>query len=203
MPKREVPFDVLVSGRGLLTELPKGATVGTGSLRRRAQLLHARPDLEMRDIRGNVDTRLAKLAAGEFDAIVLAQAGLLRLQLDKHITQIFEPSIVLPAVGQGALGIETRADDRADASAGGNARSCGVPCRRAGRTGTLGRTAWRLLGAGAPAHSEPGQRLRLDAVVLSADGRNDCSSGEKQTQHPWQILVAASPMHCWPPARAS
>jgi hydroxymethylbilane synthase len=180
VPPRETPFDVLVSRHGLLTELPKGATVGTGSLRRRAQLLHARPDLEMRDIRGNVDTRLAKLAAGEFDAIVLAQAGLLRLQLDKHITQIFDPSIVLPAVGQGALGIETRADDRAtrapvetldhaESHAAVLAERALLAALRGGCLAPVG--AW--------ARSEPGQRLRLDAVVLSADGSQRlCEQGE-------------------------
>ena len=87
--------------------------VGTGSLRRRAQLLNHRHDLEMRDIRGNVDTRLRKLREGHYEAIVLAQAGLDRLGLTKHITQILPLGLMLPAVGQGALGIEARADDAA------------------------------------------------------------------------------------------
>ena len=88
--------------------------IGTGSLRRRAQLLHYRNDLEMRDIRGNVDTRLRKLREGQFEAIVLAQAGLLeRLSFSDRITQILPLSLMLPAVGQGALGIEAREVDAA------------------------------------------------------------------------------------------
>jgi hydroxymethylbilane synthase len=104
--------DVLVSERfDSLELLPPGAVVGTGSLRRRAQLLNHRDDLEMRDIRGNVDTRLRKLREGHYEAIILAQAGLVRLELAKHITEILPLHLMLPAVGQGALGIETRADD--------------------------------------------------------------------------------------------
>ena len=86
--------------------------MGTGSLRRRAQLLHIRPDLQVRDIRGNVDTRLRKVAAGDYDAAILAQAGLERLRLAEHIAQRLPTSMFLPAVGQGALGLETRSDDR-------------------------------------------------------------------------------------------
>ncbi|MEX0641575.1 MAG: hydroxymethylbilane synthase, partial [Pirellulales bacterium] len=110
VPERESPRDVLISRHGLLLDrLPAAATVGTGSLRRRAQLLHARADLVMRDVRGNVDTRLKKLADGEFDALVLAHAGLVRLGLDDQITEILKPARMLPAVGQGALAIEARA----------------------------------------------------------------------------------------------
>ena len=114
VPARAPVCDVLIAGRwASLDELPPGAVVGTGSLRRRAQLLHVRRDLQMRDIRGNVDTRLRKLRAGEFDAIVLAQAGLERLGLADQITQVLPLDIALPAVGQGALGIESRTDDAA------------------------------------------------------------------------------------------
>ncbi len=91
--------------------LPKGAVVGTGSLRRQSQLLHARPDLRMEDIRGNVDTRLRKLDEKQYDAIVLAEAGLRRLELSDRITFILPGSLILPAIGQGALGLETRTDD--------------------------------------------------------------------------------------------
>jgi hydroxymethylbilane synthase len=112
VPERAAVADVLVSDRFDSVEmLPPGAVVGTGSLRRRAQLLHHRSDLEMRDIRGNVDTRLRKLREGQFEAIVLAQAGLERLGLAKHIWQVLPPEMMLPAVGQGALGIESREDD--------------------------------------------------------------------------------------------
>jgi hydroxymethylbilane synthase len=88
------------------------AIVGTGSLRRKAQLLHVWPDLQFKDIRGNVETRLRKLEQGECDALVLAEAGLRRLGLERHIDRVFPFDIMLPAIGQGALGLETRADDR-------------------------------------------------------------------------------------------
>ena len=94
-----------------LENLPQGAKVGTSSLRRRAQLLHARPDLDIRSLRGNVNTRLRKLDEEHFDAIVLAVAGLKRLGFGDKITQVNSPQICLPAVGQGALAIETRAAD--------------------------------------------------------------------------------------------
>lgn len=94
-----------------LENLPHGAKVGTSSLRRRAQLLHARPDLDIRSLRGNVNTRLRKLDEEHFDAIVLAVAGLKRLGFGDKITQVISPQICLPAVGQGALAIETRATD--------------------------------------------------------------------------------------------
>jgi hydroxymethylbilane synthase len=118
VPERAAVADVLVSERfDSIAALPPGAVVGTGSLRRRAQLLHHRSDLEMRDIRGNVDTRLRKLREGQYDAIVLAQAGLERLGFAKHITQILPLGLMLPAVGQGALGIETRENDAATRAA--------------------------------------------------------------------------------------
>lgn len=111
---RETPDDVLISRDGLsLRDLPHGAHVGSGSPRRRAQLLAARPDLQLTNIRGNVDTRLRKTAEGEFDAIVLAAAGLIRLDRLAEATEILSPEVILPAVGQGVLAIETRADDSA------------------------------------------------------------------------------------------
>jgi len=114
VPPRESPFDVLISRTcSVLRDLPPGAVIGTGSLRRQAQLLHARPDLVIHGVRGNVDTRLKKLDAGEYDALVLAEAGLKRLGLAGGVAEVFGPAIMLPAVGQGALGIETRAHDQA------------------------------------------------------------------------------------------
>jgi hydroxymethylbilane synthase len=105
--------DVLIASKSARFEdLPPAARLGTGSLRRRAQLLHLRPDLQICDIRGNVDTRLRKLHADDFDALVLAQAGLERLGLTGQITQQLPIAAVLPAPGQGALGLETRSDDR-------------------------------------------------------------------------------------------
>ncbi len=99
-----------------LAELPSGAVVGTGSLRRRAQVLRYRPDLRVEGLRGNVDTRLRKLDEGRYDAIVLAVAGLTRLGLAERITEALPAEVMLPAVGQGALGIETRSDSEAAAA---------------------------------------------------------------------------------------
>jgi hydroxymethylbilane synthase len=108
IPEREDPRDALVGRR--LEDLPPGARVGTGSLRRAAQLRALRPDLQIEDIRGNVDTRLRKLDEGRYDAIVLASAGLRRLGLESRITEVFDPGVMCPAVGQGALAVETRDD---------------------------------------------------------------------------------------------
>src|SRR3989475_1501065 len=107
--EREDVRDALISRDGLkLDQLPSGARIGTSSLRRQAQLRHYRSDLEMVDMRGNVDTRLAKLAQGDYHAIVLAKAGLDRLGKAEQISEIVPPEICLPAAGQGAIGIETR-----------------------------------------------------------------------------------------------
>lgn len=112
IPAREDPRDVLVAPRHrTLAALPDGATVGTSSLRRAASLLAVRPDLRIVPLRGNVDTRLRKVDAFEADAIVLARAGLVRLGLEGRATEVLEPEISLPAVGQGALGIESRLED--------------------------------------------------------------------------------------------
>jgi hydroxymethylbilane synthase len=112
VPLRESVVDALVTKlAGSLDELPAGARVGTGSLRRQAQLKHLRSDLEVARIRGNVDTRLRKLDEGEYDAVLLAAAGLRRLGWAERITEVLEPPKMLPAVGQGALGIECREED--------------------------------------------------------------------------------------------
>ncbi len=112
VPMREDPRDVLISRNGLaLSQLPAGARVGTSSLRRQAQLLHYRPDLKIEMLRGNLDTRLRKLREGRFDAIVLASAGLRRLQWTESATEYLPMEVCLPAIGQGALGIEARCDD--------------------------------------------------------------------------------------------
>lgn len=172
VPERESPGDVLVSVKFKdVSLLPAGARIGTGSLRRRTQLLHGRPDLVIEDIRGNVDTRLQKLDDGEFDAIVLAQAGLTRLGLAEHITQVLPKEMMLPAVGQGALGIEIRAADQ-------RAQEAVRPLDHAETHATV--VAERALLAelrggclapvGAWGRVEAGQLL-LDAVVLSSDGK--------------------------------
>jgi hydroxymethylbilane synthase len=111
--KREDPRDVLISRDGLLLkDLPQGAKIGTSSLRRQAQLLHFRDDFEMIPLRGNLDTRLKKLRTMNLHGIILAYAGVKRLGLEERITEIIPAEISLPAIGQGALGIETREDDR-------------------------------------------------------------------------------------------
>jgi len=168
---RASPWDVLVSnGPSSLTDLPKGARIGTGSFRRQAQLRHLRPDLQVEDIRGNVDTRLRKLDEGQFDAIVLADAGLTRLELTQRIAQVFSAEQMLPAVGQGALGIECRADDASTQSAlqpldDRKTRLAVVAERsllahlRGGCLAPVGAWARKVQ-----------QKLQLSAVVLSLDG---------------------------------
>ncbi|WP_211227170.1 hydroxymethylbilane synthase [Saccharospirillum impatiens] len=112
--EREDPTDAFVSNQfAHVNDLPKGAVVGTSSLRRQAQLLAARPDLQIRFLRGNVGTRLGKLDAGDYDAIILASAGLRRLKLEERIRHTLDTDLCLPAVGQGAVGIEIRAGDQA------------------------------------------------------------------------------------------
>lgn len=112
--ERENPFDAFVSNQYLtLDDLPQGARLGTSSLRRKSQIQAYRPDLTIIDLRGNVGTRLGKLDAGEYDAIILAAAGLKRLQLESRIKQILPADLSLPAVGQGALGLECRSNDQA------------------------------------------------------------------------------------------
>src|ERR687886_1219277 len=116
-PEREDPRDALVLRAGAdaegasLKSLAAGAVVGTSSLRRIAQLKHLRPDLRIKDLRGNVDTRLRKLDEGEYDALILASAGLRRLGLAERISAAIEQEEMLSAVGQGSLGVETRSDD--------------------------------------------------------------------------------------------
>ncbi len=113
IPRREDPRDALLALRPLATieELPQNAVIGTGSIRRQAQLLALRPDLRIKDIRGNVDTRLAKLESRDFDAVVLACAGLNRLGLGQRISLRLDTALVLPAPGQGALALEIRKGD--------------------------------------------------------------------------------------------
>ncbi len=169
--KREDVHDALVAKQpGTLSALPPGTRVGTSSLRRQSQLRHHRPDLEVCELRGNVDTRVRKLEAGEYDAIVLAKAGLDRLGWSSKITEVLSTEISLPAVGQGALGIEARAKDRelldvlsqlddAETRAGVAAERSLLAELEGGCQVPLG--AWGWIDGG---------RLKLDACVLSADG---------------------------------
>lgn len=156
--------DALVGAR--LADLPPGAKVGTSALRRHAQLRALRPDLVVESIRGNVDTRLRKQEEGQYDAIVLAAAGLTRLGWQDRISEYFEPCVMCPAVGQGALAIETRAgDDRLFVLDDLNVRNAV----------TAERALLRALGGGCQvpvgAHAETsGDLLQLRAVVAHPDG---------------------------------
>lgn len=113
IPKRVDARDVLIGREGMkkLSELPEGARIGTSSVRRKAFLRAYRPDLVVKDLRGNIDTRLAAIGGGEYDAIILAAAGLIRTEQRHRIDEFVAPDILLPAPGQGALALETRADD--------------------------------------------------------------------------------------------
>ena len=173
VPEREACGDALVSAlRVTLDQLPQGAMIGTGSLRRRAQLLHVRPDLQFADVRGNVDTRLRKLAEGQFAALILAEAGLKRLGLMEHITEVLPKSIILPAIGQGALGLETREDDGPTRTAVGLLDDPQTHCAvLAERTLLATLRGGCLAPVGAFGRVESDRQLHLDAVVLSRDGR--------------------------------
>lgn len=112
VPKREIPNDVLISnGTTPLVKFQQGATIGTSSLRRASQILAIRPDFQIVPLRGNVDTRIGKLKNGEMDGIILAAAGVKRLNLEHHVTEVIDTNTILPAVGQGALCIEARRSD--------------------------------------------------------------------------------------------
>ena len=170
--------DVLVSRAGqTLDQLPPGATIGTGSMRRRAQLLHHRADLTMRDIRGNVDTRLAKLRAGDYDALILAEAGLVRLGLTVEITQVLPTSVMLPAIGQGALGIECRDDDSRTRAAiavlDHTDTHRAVAAERAMLRALAGGCLAPVAGWG---RVDAGGMLLLTGAVLSVDGQRRLSS---------------------------
>jgi hydroxymethylbilane synthase len=171
VPERGPVGDVFVSHRHAgFDALPSGATVATSSLRRRSQLLNRRPDLHVINLRGNVETRLRKLDEQDLDAIILAEAGLKRLGLDQHITEILDRSWMLPAVGQGALGLECRADDEAMRSLltplDHETTHAAVLAERAFLSGLGGGC---LVPIGALAMVE-GQRLHLRGCVLPENG---------------------------------
>lgn len=172
VPERERPGDVIVCREAEgFEDLPAGAVVGTGSVRRQAQLLHRRPELTMQDIRGNVETRLQKLDDGQYDAIVLAEAGITRLGLQDRITEVLPREIILPAVGQGALGLEIREDDQPLAellaSLIDTATMAAVTAERSLLRALRG-GCMAPVGALAELQDEG---LRLEAVVLSRDGQ--------------------------------
>ncbi len=172
VPRRGPTGDAFVSKRHRsFAALPPGATVATSSLRRRAQLLHRRPDLHLVNIRGNVETRLRKLDEQGLDATVLAQAGLERLGLQDAITEILDPMWMLPAVGQGALGLECRADDERTRALLGPlndaATRAAVLAERALLRG-LGGGCQVPVGAATVVTDE---RLTLRGVVIDPDGK--------------------------------
>jgi hydroxymethylbilane synthase len=172
VPERETTADALVSpGGGVLADLPAGAKIGTGSMRRRTQILHFRSDLEVLDIRGNVDTRLRKLDEGQYEAIVLAHAGLKRLGLDDRSFRLIGPAIMLPAIGQGALGLETRSNDSKTIAA---VQKLNHPATHACVIAERALLAALHGGCLAPIAGwarMDGTQIAMDAVVLSADGK--------------------------------
>jgi hydroxymethylbilane synthase len=169
--KRENPCDVFCSKKyDSIQNLPQGARVGTSSLRRQAQLMALRPDLEIHPLRGNVDTRLRKLEAGEYDAIILAAAGLNRLGKTELVKQVIPSEIMCPAAGQGALGIEIRAGDAATrqhlAFLDDAAARATTTCERA-LLNKLGGGCQVPIGASAEMRNG---RLHLEAIVAHPDG---------------------------------
>jgi hydroxymethylbilane synthase len=169
--KREDPRDAFISVKySSLEELPPNAKVGTSSLRRQCQLKALRPDLEIFPLRGNVDTRLRKLESGEYDAIILAAAGVHRLGLDKHVRSRISADVMCPAVGQGALAIETRRDDQQTRSLlaflNHTDSRRAIECERA-LLGSLGGGCQVPIGAYAEKH---GAQLHLRAMVGHPDG---------------------------------
>lgn len=175
IPDRAPKYDAILLPEGSpiksLDEIPEGARIGTGSPRRQAQLLHQRSDLTMLEIRGNVDTRIRKLDEGEYDAIVLAEAGLRRLGLADRISFLLTPPTVLPAVGQGAIGIECREDDdRVKAALAKITNSSVLAATTAERSLLYELRA----GCHAPLGCESridGDEISLTGVLLSLDGQ--------------------------------
>ena len=172
------PGDAFVSAHyAAVEDLPVGARVGTSSLRRRAQLLAVRPDLTICDLRGNVNTRLAKLDAGEFDAIVLAAAGLKRLGFERRIRSILPRSVMLPAVGQGALAIECRAGDAAILSTIAFLRDAGMTTAAQAERAFLRRVEGGCqIPVGVYAEVDADGQISIDAMIASVDGQHICRS---------------------------
>ena len=172
IPPRETTADVLVARDGSgFADLSSGAKVGTGSSRRSAQLKHWRSDIDIVDIRGNVDSRLAKLDRGEFDAIVLSAAGLTRLGIADRITEHLPVERVLPAVGQGALGLECREDDSHTRDALAKLNHTASQAEVTAERSLLLNLLAGCLAPVAARGTVSGNRLELVARVLSLDGR--------------------------------
>lgn len=184
--KREDPRDVFLSRKyERFTDLPQGASIGTSSLRRQAQLKSLRPDVEVFPLRGNVDTRLRKLESGDFDAVILAAAGLNRLGRMEHVREVLPVEVMCPAVGQGALAIECRSDDLATRQ-----ELAFLDDAAARKTTTAERALLRTLGGGcqvpiAAYGEELDGGLRLTGIVARPDGsrliREQQSGGHPDT----------------------
>jgi hydroxymethylbilane synthase len=176
IPMRAEARDALISAKGYTVQtLPKGASVGTSSLRRSAQLLAQRPDLRTESLRGNVDTRVRKALDGHYDAIILAGAGLTRLGLEKHVTEWLSTEVMLPAPGQGALAIQCRTDDPSTLNLlavieDDSSRRC-VTAERAFLQ-ALGGGCSVPVAAYATVNSLPSSVIRLAGLVISEDGKN-------------------------------
>jgi hydroxymethylbilane synthase len=185
IPEREDPRDALV-GR-TLDELPTGATVGTSSLRRSSQLRILRPDLRIEPVRGNVDTRLRKLREGQFDALLLAAAGLRRLGLDGEIASLMPPEEMCPAPGQGALAIQTRVHDEAFeiCKAMGHAPSFFAVSAERAALAALGGGCQLPIGAFA---EERQGILHLSAVVVAPNGTRSLRAAASGPPEAWQEL---------------
>jgi hydroxymethylbilane synthase len=187
VPPRGPAEDALLAPKhGSLDRLPKGAKVATSSLRRRAQLLRLRPDLHIAEVRGNVETRVRKLLDGDCDAMILALAGLERLGLTEHVTERFTPVQILPAVGQGALGIECRSNDE-------DARSllAEIDDAETHRAIAAERTFLRTLQGGCQLPigalaTIQGSRIHLRGNVTSRDG-NEQFAGEAHGDDPHEV----------------
>lgn len=172
IPERESVYDALVSAEAwTVSSLPEGARVGTCSLRRTAQLLARRPDLTILPVRGNVDTRVRKVLNGEYDALVLAQAGLTHLGLQSHISEVFPLEVMLPAPGQGALAVQCRVDDAETlellSAIHDPQTAAGVSAERAFLSGLGGGCS---LPVAAFAEKNDGMII-LTGAVISADGK--------------------------------
>jgi hydroxymethylbilane synthase len=213
VPERESTLDCLISAsKARFKDLPAGARVGTGSSRRGAQLLAWRPDIEIIDIRGNVDSRIRKLEEGKYDAIILAAAGLQRLQLYSIVSEELPQDRVLPAIGQGALGLECREDDQQATTA-----LKMLDHVASHQTAMAERSLLRHLSAGcmAPVAARAtvvGEELKMEARVLATDGsqvvEGTCSGarenferlGEELAKDLWEhggeaLIAAARKIH--------
>jgi len=176
IPARAEVRDALISKDGFtLATLPQNAVVGTSSLRRAAQLLRARPDLKTESLRGNVDTRLRKAMEGQYDAIILAGAGLTRLGLDQHVTEWIPLDVMLPAPGQGALAVQCRSTDqktlRLLAELEDESARSAVTAERAFLSGLGGGCAVPVAAYAAAVSGQP-LAVSLTGLVISEDGRN-------------------------------